>query len=78
MVYTIIVSKDGQNLATFPNKKAFWNDLSTGDCELSLSTFSSGIKPQDFSKLNNLTYILNFNTTARRLDLTFAFTDGSA
>lgn len=78
VIYTIIVSKDGKILGTFNNIVAFCNDLSSGDCQINLNALTTSINPEDFSRRNNLTYLITFDKLNRIVQSIFSTTDGSS
>jgi len=77
VIYTIIVTKEGEILATFDNIIAICKDLTIGDCVINLNAFDTGTKPSDFENLQNLSFTMNFDESTRTISSTFTTTDGS-
>jgi len=72
VLYTINVRKNGKLISIFDNIAVICNDAVIGDCKLTLSALSAGIKPRDFTSLFDLSYFLTFDESARTLDVTFS------
>ncbi len=77
VIYTMIVSKNGEILAVFDNIIAFCDDQAIGDCRINLNEPSTGIKSSDFTTVANLTYTLTFDKTTRTITTIFSTVDGS-
>ncbi len=77
VVYTIVVTKNGQVLSTFNNVIAFCDDFTIGDCKITLNQATSPTTLVDLTTYQNLVYNLNFNETARDLTFIFSTLDGS-
>lgn len=77
LLYTIIVSKNGDILGTFDNIVPFCTNVATGDCSINLNSFSTGISPEDFTTRNNLSFAWSLNKTTRTISNIFTTTDGS-
>lgn len=77
IVYNIIVTKDGEVLATFNNVIPFCEDLTTGLCQINLVasealedffSYNNIFKIEYTPSFNSTTRILNFDYTARDLE----------
>lgn len=77
VIYTIQVSKNGRVIAIFNNIVAFCDDQSTGDCRLNLNSFETGFTPENLQEQHNLTWIYDFDRTARTISLIFSTTNGA-
>lgn len=77
VVYTIIVSKQGEVLATFEDVIAICQDTSTGQCSINLNAFTSGTQPSDFTDLQGVSFTLTFDDTTNVFTSLFTTTDGS-
>ncbi len=78
VIYTFIVSKNGQVLGTFENFVAVCADQSTGDCVINLNAFTSGSQPTDFSSSGNLRFKTTFDEDTRTVTLVFNTIDGTS
>ncbi len=76
IIYTIIVSKNGVILGTFNNQIAVCADILTGDCQLNLNAFSSGIQSPDWITKDNISLAYDFDESARTITTTFTTTGG--
>jgi len=77
VTYTIVVSKEGENLTIFDNIAAFCQDKVTGDCKLNLYAVTQNENPVDYYNYQNLQYGATYNDTTRDVILTFSTIDGS-
>lgn len=77
-IYSIIVTKNGTTLATFNNIAVICQDKLTEDCRIELDAFTVGQEFPDFSTIDNLNYLIEFNEATRNITLTFATIDGSS
>ena len=75
--YTIIVSKNGETLATYENVIAVCDNVATGDCEINLNVFSSTTPIEDFEEYNNIVYSPSFNESSRTVSILYNTADGS-
>lgn len=75
-IYTILVSKNGELLATFDNIAVACQDVLTEDCRLELSSPGALIPVTNFTTAGNLTYTMGFDETTRTVTVTFTTTDG--
>ncbi len=77
VIYTLIISKEGEILATFNDKVAICADATIGDCKMNLNSFSTGVPTTDFDTLYNLNVATTFDEDARRITTIFNTQDGS-
>jgi hypothetical protein len=77
VLYTLVIKKDNEILATFPNVKAFCENLGTGDCKITLNELTSTTSTADFSTVNGVTFSLSYNRTSRVVSATFNSNDGT-
>jgi len=77
VIYTIHVSKDGEVLAVFDNQRAVCNDLVTGDCQISLTAFSSGYAVQDLETNKSITFGFSLNRALRQISVLFNVLGGT-
>jgi len=78
VIYTIIVSREGVVLDTYPNVIAVCQNTATNDCNILLNSFSAGTSIQDFTAIEGLTYSFTFDPDARTIVLVFTTNDGSS
>lgn len=78
VIYTLIISKEGVTLATFDNVMAWCKDILTGECEINLNQFDTGIPVEDWETYQNIDYTLSFNENTRTITLIFNTLDGSS
>ncbi len=76
-IYTFIVSKDGQTLATFENIKAICSDATIGDCQINLNALSTSTPVEDFTTVGGLSFTMVFDEALRRITSVFSTLDGS-
>ena len=77
VVYTIIVTKQGQVLATFNDVIAICNDISTGQCTINLNAFTSGTQPSDYTNLQGVSFTLTYDDSTRTFSSIFTTSDGT-
>ncbi len=77
VLYTFIVTKNGVVLATFDNVAVICQDVIIGDCSINLNALGTSESFRDWETLGGITYIMNFNSTQRRITTIFTTTDGS-
>ena len=78
VIYTIVVSKEGNVLATFNDVAVVCQDAVIGDCRLELREPSSSDEFTDWSEVGGITYTSSFDNTARTVTVLFTTTDGSS
>ena len=77
VIYTIIISKNGEILATFDNVAVVCQDVLIGECTLNLNAASTTIPFTDWDTLGGINYIMSFNKTSRTITTVFTTTDGT-
>jgi len=77
VIYTIIVTKNGNTLASFENIVVVCEDAVIGDCKLNLNAASGGTPFTTWGEIGNLDYDISFSKSNRRVTTTFTTTDGS-
>lgn len=78
VVYTIVVTKYGETLATFDNIAVVCQDQVIGDCRINLNIASSTIDFTDWEERGGITYTMSFNKVARTITAVYTTTDGTA
>lgn len=76
-VYTIIVTKFGEILATFDNIRAVCANQAIGDCTINLNTYASSIETGDFTELDDFTFTISYDTSTRIIQSVFTIPSGS-
>jgi hypothetical protein len=75
--YTISLVQNGITLATFNNIAVVCTNPNIEVCQLNLNVPSATSGYTDFSTINNLAYIMNFNPSTRTINLQFNTLDGT-
>lgn len=76
-IYTIIVTKDGETLASFDNVAVICQDEIIGDCDLNLNSLGTTSEPQDWNTYGGITQTWTFDIDTRIVEVVFSSTDGS-
>lgn len=76
IVYNIIVSKNGQTLATFLNKRAFCEDVQTGNCVIELNERTGTTQIQTATEINGVRFTPSYNQTSRTYTIDFTVISG--
>lgn len=76
IVYNLIVTKQGQVLATFNNIIAFCEDITIGDCKINLNDFGATEEVWNYDDEIGLTYVFDYNSTSRTVTFQYTTTDG--
>ena len=76
-LYNINVYEDGVLVSSFPNIQPICNNIAYGDCQINLNALSSAYEFMDWSSINNLNYLYNFDEGARTLTLNWNLQDTS-
>ncbi len=76
VIYTIVVTKNGETLGTFENVIAICQNPTIEDCTISLNTFSSASSTQDFTTIGDFTYAFTFNRSTRTLKTLYSVPSG--
>lgn len=76
-IYTIIVKKEGEILATFENQMAICDDSVIGDCFLNLNEQVSSTDVIDFEDYFDIISTILFNRTSRVVSATFTVKSGA-
>lgn len=76
-IYTIVVSKFGEILATFDEVAVVCQDAIIGDCRINLNSFTSDVETEVWENLGGLGYTFTFNRDTRVISVIFSTTDGS-
>ncbi len=76
--YTIIISKEGEILATFDDVAVICQDSIIGDCDINLNAGSTTIPFESWNEVGGLTYTTSFNKTQRKITIIFTSADGAA
>jgi hypothetical protein len=78
VIYTFIIVKNGEVLATFSNVIAVCENILTDDCEINLNSFSSHVEPEQYTSLSDFTYTLSYTESTREVESIFTIPSGSA
>lgn len=78
VLYTIIVTKYGEILATFDEMEAVCQTPSIAECTIGLSSFSTSVEPDDFTTLDDFSYTLTYNETSRTIKSVYSIPSGSS
>jgi len=77
VIYTLVVKKDGQILGTFDNVKAFCDNAATGDCTISLNTFSAAVGPDSYTSSRGVTFTMDYDKDTRVASAIFSVDDST-
>ncbi len=77
VLYTLIVTKMGQTLATFSNVVVVCADESIGDCKINLNALSGSESFPIWTELEDLIYAMSFDETARTITTSFIVSSGT-
>ena len=77
VVYTFIIVKDGDILATFSNVVAKCQTPSLSTCRINFNDFSSHIDPGTYTSLDDFAYTLSFDKTTRTVSNVFSIPSGT-
>lgn len=77
VLYNIIVTKNGQVLATFDNVASQCDNVLTGDCKINLNAFTTGTPIEDFETSFGITYAMSFNKISKIITVQFNSVDGT-
>jgi len=78
VIYTILVLKNGELLATFKSVIAECQNPSLSVCFLDLNSFASHIDPGDFTTLDDFTFTLTYDRPTRTIESIFSVPSGSS
>ncbi len=78
VIYTIVVSKEGEILGVFDNRIAICDNIFTGDCVISLNQLSEGKDIENFETFGGLSFLPSINQSTRNIGIIFTTTDGSS
>ena len=76
VIYTFIVSKNGQILATFEERIAQCDNVLIGDCVINLNELTTETNPANFSQSSGVSYSFNFDDSTNTIDVLFSTTGG--
>lgn len=76
-IYTFVITKGGEILATFENKIPVCQNPTLETCEINLNSFASSISPQDYTIGDDFSYTMSFNYTSRTVSTIFSIPSGS-
>lgn len=74
--YTIYVTKDGVQLASFENVVAKCQNQLTGECTISLNSVSSTTTPQNYAQLEGLSLQVNYDVATKTLSSNYVTYSG--
>lgn len=76
VIYTIIISKNGEVLSTYENVAVVCQDETIGDCNINLKAAATTTDFQNFEESEGLDYTISFDETLRRITFVFTTSDG--
>lgn len=76
VVYTLIVSKNGETLGTFDNVIAQCQNADINSCEINLNSFSSAIEPKDYTVSKDFSYTYSYNSSNREVSAVYTIPSG--
>jgi len=76
VIYNIIVSKEGQILATFTDVIADCQNPLLSTCQINLNSYSSSNFPTDFTNLNDISFTMSYNKTEREISVLYNIISG--
>jgi hypothetical protein len=77
VIYTLIVKKDNQILATFDNVLAYCDNVATGDCQINLNAYSSSIDIESYATRGGVTFTMSYDKNTRTVQSIFSTTDAT-
>jgi len=72
VIYTFIIVKDGEVLATFNDVRAVCQNPALEDCSINFNSFISAIDPGDYTVGNDFQFTLSYNKTTRTVKTIFS------
>lgn len=75
-VYTLVVKKDGRIISTFENQIPVCQNAAIGQCTFTLNALMTSTNPADFSSFGDLNYVMQFNNSARTINVNFNTASG--
>jgi len=78
VIYTIIVSKNGNVLAAFDNIAVVCQDIIVEDCRLNLNVATVPADFPEWESIGGLDYTITFDNNTRAITVVFTTTDGSS
>lgn len=77
-IYTLVIVKNGVNLATFSNIMAICQNPALETCEINLNNFGSAISPKDYTVGDDFIFTLTYNKLTREIETIFSIPSGGA
>lgn len=77
IIYTFIVSKNGEVLGTFSNLRPFCQNPTITDCEINLNSFVTSIDIEDFTVGDDFTFTLTYNKTSQTVQTVYSIPSGA-
>jgi len=77
VIYSFVVIKDGNILATFNNKRAVCQNPTLETCTIDLNSFSSGVTVENFQSATDFEYTLTYAESTRTISSTFVIPSGA-
>jgi len=77
-IYTFIITKYGETLATFTDKIASCQNPTLETCEINLNSFGDTLSPGDYSSEDDFSFTLTYDNNTRTIQSIFAITSGTA
>jgi hypothetical protein len=77
IIYTFVVTKNGQVLATFNNMIPQCQNPLLTTCYINLNSYSSTISTTDFTVIDDFSYTIDFNRTSRGITVVYSVPSGS-
>jgi len=77
IIYTFIVTKNNQILATFNNVKAICQIPSLSNCQIVLNSYSTSSDPEDFTVLDDFSFTMDYNEDTRTITSVYTIPSGN-
>jgi len=77
VLYNVVVTKEGNILATFQDIPAVCQDVSTGSCTIPLNALTSSLTPDDYSNAGGINYHFQVDKDTRDVKVLFNALSGS-
>lgn len=78
VIYTLVVTKNGEILATFNEMEAICQTPLISDCRISLNSFSTSVEPMDFTNLKDFSFIPSYNQSSRTFKVEYTVPSGTS
>jgi len=78
VIYTILVTKNGETLGTFNDIRAVCQNPALQNCEINLNTFASSLTVEDYTTGNDFTFTLSYDPDTREIESIYSVPSGTS